>query len=91
METPLGEASEAYRIDILDGFTVVRSVTTLMPSFTYPAAQQTADFGVAAGGDRRAGASGERDRGTRRSGRAGIRILSVQDPRGLGGAAELAS
>ena len=49
VETPLGEASEAYRIDILDGVTVVRSVTTLMPSFTYPVAQQTADFGALPG------------------------------------------
>jgi len=45
VDVPLGEASEAYRIDILDGVTVVRSVTTLVPSLIYAAAEQTADFG----------------------------------------------
>lgn len=44
---PLGEASEAYEIDILSGSTVVRTISSSAPSMTYTAAQQTADFGSA--------------------------------------------
>ncbi len=45
VEVALGEASEAYRVDVLDGHTVVRSVTTSAPLLAYTAAEQIADFG----------------------------------------------
>lgn len=45
MVVPLGEASEAYRMDILDGSTVVNSISTTSPACAYTAAQQVADFG----------------------------------------------
>lgn len=40
---PLGEVSEAYQIDVLDGADIVRTISTTEPSATYTAAQQTAD------------------------------------------------
>jgi len=43
---PLGEASEAYEIDIMSGATVVRTITATTESATYTAAQQTTDFGA---------------------------------------------
>jgi uncharacterized membrane protein YkoI len=43
-EVPLSEEREVYRVEILDGETVVRTVETTMPAFTYAAAQQAADF-----------------------------------------------
>jgi hypothetical protein len=46
VEVPLGEASEAYRVEILDGDLVARTVTTLAPSLIYAAAEQAADFGA---------------------------------------------
>ena len=42
---PLGEDSERYEIDILDGSDVVRTLSATSPTATYTAAQQTADFG----------------------------------------------
>jgi hypothetical protein len=45
-EVPLGEDSEAYALDILDGDTVVRTFTASSPSATYTAAEQAADFGT---------------------------------------------
>lgn len=45
-EPPLGEAAESYRLEILDGAAVVRSVTAAAPAFLYTAADQTADFGA---------------------------------------------
>ncbi|WP_411035091.1 glycoside hydrolase/phage tail family protein [Shinella sp. BYT-45] len=45
-EIPLDEPSEAYRLDILSGGTVVRSVETGAPSYAYPAADELADFGA---------------------------------------------
>ncbi len=42
---PLGEASEAYVIDILDGSDIVRTIPATEESFTYSAADQTTDFG----------------------------------------------
>ena len=45
MEVPLGEASEAYRVEILDGDEAVRVVDTGSPSFVYAATDQSADFG----------------------------------------------
>ena len=43
-EVPLGEEREAWRVEILDGETVVRAVETAAPTFTYAAAQRAADF-----------------------------------------------
>ncbi|MBS0386482.1 MAG: phage tail protein [Proteobacteria bacterium] len=45
-DVPLGENSEAYQLDILDGAAVKRSVTTSAPAFSYSVADQVADFGV---------------------------------------------
>jgi hypothetical protein len=45
-EVPLGEASEAYAFDILDGSTPVRSVTVTAPTYRYIEADQLADFGA---------------------------------------------
>lgn len=45
VEVPLNEASEAYRIEILDGVTLKRSVESVSPSFLYSSADQTSDFG----------------------------------------------
>ncbi len=45
-EVPMSEASEVYGLEILQGGTVLRSVTGLTaPAFTYTASMQTADFG----------------------------------------------
>ncbi|MCT2398535.1 phage tail protein [Novosphingobium mangrovi (ex Huang et al. 2023)] len=45
---PLSENSEEYEIEILDGATVVRTVTALSsPSYTYAEADQITDFGGA--------------------------------------------
>ena len=43
---PLGESAERYEIDILDGASVVRTLTAATPQATYTAAEQTADFGA---------------------------------------------
>ena len=40
---PLGETTEAYEIDIFTGAAVVRTITSTTPTFTYTAAEQTAD------------------------------------------------
>ena len=40
---PMGEASEAYEVDIHSGATVVRTITSSTPTISYTAAQQTAD------------------------------------------------
>lgn len=46
VDVPLGENMERYEVDILDGSTVVRTLTGLTsPSVTYTASQQTEDFG----------------------------------------------
>ncbi|MGE5510142.1 MAG: baseplate multidomain protein megatron [Bacteroidota bacterium] len=45
-EVPLGEESERYEVDILDGSTVKRTLTATSASVTYTAAQQTDDFGT---------------------------------------------
>ena len=43
VDVPLDEPSEAYELDVLDGVTVVRTITAISPSVTYTAAQQTSD------------------------------------------------
>ena len=44
-DAPLDWAPEAYRIEIYDGATLVRTIDTAAPSATYAAAEQVADFG----------------------------------------------
>lgn len=46
VDAGLGEASEAYELEILYGSAVRRVVTSSTPSINYSAAQQTADFGT---------------------------------------------
>lgn len=43
---PLGEAAEAYEIDIMDGGTVKRTISASTPTCVYTAAQQATDFGA---------------------------------------------
>jgi hypothetical protein len=45
-DPPLGAPSESYRLDILDGADVVRSVEVSPPAYDYSVADQTADFGA---------------------------------------------
>lgn len=47
VDAPLGENVERYEVDILNGSTVVRTLSTGSESATYTVAQQTADFGAA--------------------------------------------
>jgi hypothetical protein len=49
-DTPMSEAVERYRVRILAGSTVVRSIIANSAAATYTAAQQTADFGGPASG-----------------------------------------
>ena len=49
VDVPLGEESEAYEVDIPDGATLKRTITSNTPSIIYTAAQQTADWGGASG------------------------------------------
>lgn len=44
-EPPLGAASEAYRLDVLNGAATVRSVTGATSAYAYLAVDQIADFG----------------------------------------------
>lgn len=46
-DIPLDEPSEAYQVDIMNGSTVVRTITATTTSASYTAAQQVADFGAA--------------------------------------------
>ena len=43
---PLSETSEAYEIDVLNGSTVVRTLSSSVTEASYLAAQQIADFGA---------------------------------------------
>lgn len=45
VDVPLNEGREAYRLKILDGGDLVRTIETLAPSYLYAAADQTVDFG----------------------------------------------
>jgi hypothetical protein len=45
-DVPLGEASERYEIDILDGATVKRTLAADAPQVLYAAADEIADFGA---------------------------------------------
>ena len=44
---PLGEESESYQVDILDGSDVVRTIEVTSPTASYSATDQTTDFGSA--------------------------------------------
>jgi hypothetical protein len=47
VDVPLGEESERYEVDIMDGLDVVRTITGLTsPTASYTAAEQTTDFGA---------------------------------------------
>ena len=46
LEVPLGEEQEAYEVEILEGATVKRVLSTTATSALYTAAQQTADWGA---------------------------------------------
>lgn len=46
-EVPLGEESEGYEVDIMNGSAVMRTLASGSPSVTYTASQQAADFGAA--------------------------------------------
>ncbi len=48
-EPPLGALTESYRLHILDGAIVKRSVTVGTPDYTYNSVDQTADFGAPPG------------------------------------------
>ena len=43
---PLNEEVEAYRVEVLNAGTPVRSEETGGPSYLYPAADQLSDFGA---------------------------------------------
>jgi hypothetical protein len=45
VDLPLAEATEQYDVDIMNGATVVRTLTTNSPTTLYTAAQQITDFG----------------------------------------------
>jgi hypothetical protein len=49
LEVPLGEEFEAYEVEILDGVTVKRVLSTSTSSVVYTAANQTADWGAPLG------------------------------------------
>lgn len=44
---PVGEATEAYEVDVMSGSTVKRTISVNSPTFTYSAANQVTDFGSA--------------------------------------------
>lgn len=44
-EPPLGAPAESYRLEVFNGAALVRAVETPAPAWTYPAADQVADFG----------------------------------------------
>lgn len=44
-EVPLGEAREAYRLEILDGPAIKRTLDLDAPGYLYPSAEELADFG----------------------------------------------
>lgn len=46
VDAPLGEAGEAYQIDIMAGSSVTRTIATSAPQALYSAAEQIADFGA---------------------------------------------
>jgi hypothetical protein len=49
VEIPMSEASESWQVEILDGATVKRSLTTATTSVVYSAADQSTDWGTPLG------------------------------------------
>ena len=49
LEVPLAEELEAYEVEILDGVTVKRVLSTATTSVVYPSAQQATDWGALLG------------------------------------------
>ncbi len=49
LEVPMSEEIEVYEVEILDGSTVLRTLSTATTSVVYTAAQQIADWGVLLG------------------------------------------
>ena len=49
VEIPMSEAGESWRVEILDGAVVKRSLTTVTTNALYTAAQQSADWGAPLG------------------------------------------
>lgn len=47
VEVPLGEDTEAYRVEILSGGSIIRTLETATPQTLYPSADELADFGAA--------------------------------------------
>ena len=45
-DVPLGEESERYEVEILNGAVVVRTLVSTVPTVMYSSADQTADFGA---------------------------------------------
>lgn len=45
VDASLGEATESYEVDIMDGATVKRTITATTPSVLYTSAMQVTDFG----------------------------------------------
>jgi hypothetical protein len=45
-DAPLDRSPEAYRLEIYNGVSLVRTIDTVAPTATYSAAQQIADFGA---------------------------------------------
>jgi hypothetical protein len=46
IEVPLNEAAEAWRVQVLDGGDVVRTLETAVPEALYASADELADFGA---------------------------------------------
>ncbi len=44
-EVPLEEDAELYEVDVLDGAALIRTIRSSVPTITYTAAEQAADFG----------------------------------------------
>ncbi len=44
-DVPLGEETELYRLEILDGINLIRSETVAVPNYRYASADMLADFG----------------------------------------------
>ena len=45
IDAPLGEDSESYQVDIMNGAAVMRTIAASSPTASYTAAQQSSDFG----------------------------------------------
>ena len=45
VDSPVGETTESYTVEVYDGSTLVRSINSTTTNATYTAAQQTTDFG----------------------------------------------